>query len=165
MKKTLPRPRPFWWNSRKNATSLHQWLQARKATLLSQHEEIKAQKQQREELFAGPDVAAARAQPEAATERAEQQLTLADQQLQKHETALANAESQLRQREQDAAHQAQTRDTRYAALVADLRTAGLPPPPPPWPSACSPMTWPSASRSSSRSTTKPWPPPSTPSLK
>ena len=108
---------------------LHQWLQTRKTALLAQHESIQARHHQRQQHFAGPDVAAARAELEAATEHTERQLTAADHQLQKHETALANAESQLQQREQDAAQQAHTRDTRYATLVADLRTAGLPPAP------------------------------------
>ena len=97
--------------------------------MITQNEEIQAQQKQRQEHFSGADVAAARTQLEAAAERAEQQLTQADQQLQRHETDLVNAESQLCQREQDAAAQARARDTRYAALVADLRTAGLPPAP------------------------------------
>ena len=108
---------------------LHTDLQTRKATLVAHHEHIQAQKRQRQQHFAGPDVAAARADLEAAAERTGQQLTATDQLLQKHEPALANAESQLQQREQDAAQQAHTRDARYAALVADLRTAGLPPAP------------------------------------
>ncbi len=113
----------------KEKVDLHNWLQDRKTALLGQHEAIKALKREREQLFAGPDVAAARAQLEAATERAGQQLTQAEQQLQKHAADLSGAETQLRQREQDAADQAHTRDTRYAALVGGLRTAGLPPAP------------------------------------
>ena len=116
-------------NQDEERTELHQWLQARKAALLIQHEAIQTDKRLRQELFAGADVAAARAQLEAAAGRAERELALADQQLQKHETGLASADTQLRQREQDAAQQALTRDTRHAALVAGLRTAGLPPAP------------------------------------
>ena len=108
---------------------LHNWLQARKTTLLAQHDTMKAQEKKRQEYYTGTDLAATRAQLETATEHAERQLTKADQQLQKYETDFANTETQLRQREQDAAQQAQTRDTRYATLVADLRTAGLPPAP------------------------------------
>ena len=108
---------------------LHNWLQARKTTLLAQHDTMKAQEKKRQEYYTGTDLAATRAQLETATEHAERQLTKADQRLQKYETDFANTETQLRQREQDAAQQAQTRDTRYAALVADLRTAGLPPAP------------------------------------
>ncbi|GAC1384603.1 MAG: hypothetical protein NVSMB30_31600 [Hymenobacter sp.] len=96
---------------------------------MAQYENIQAQRKQRQELFAGTDVAAARTRLEVATEHAEQQLRLADQHLQRHEADLANAETQLRQREHDAAEQARTRDTCYAALVAELRTAGLPPAP------------------------------------
>ncbi|WP_125932593.1 SbcC/MukB-like Walker B domain-containing protein [Hymenobacter glacialis] len=108
---------------------LHKWLQNRKTTLLAQHQAMQAQQQERQQLFAGPDVAATRTELAGALERAEHQLLQADQELQKHETALVNTESQLKQREQDTAQHAETRDTRYAALVAELRTAGLPPAP------------------------------------
>ena len=108
---------------------LQAWLHTRKNELVTQHAAIEADKQQRQTLFAGSDVAAARERLETALRRAEQQLAEADQQQQRHETALAGAETQLRQREQDAAEQAQTRDVRCAALVAGLRTAGLPPAP------------------------------------
>ena len=110
-------------------TNLHTWLQARKTTLLTQHEALQAQKHERQQLFAGPDVPAARAELEAATERAERHLTEADQQLQMHVNDLATAETRLRQREQDAARQQQERAIRHAALVASLETAGLVPDP------------------------------------
>ncbi|ALW86532.1 hypothetical protein AUC43_16445 [Hymenobacter sedentarius] len=116
------------------------WLRTRKTELLAEHEAIKTQKEQRHLLFAGPDVAVAREQLEAAAQRADKQLTEADQQLQKHETDLTTAENQLRQREQDAARQQLERATQHAALVASLETAGLVPDP----SALAPLLLPDA---------------------
>lgn len=113
----------------REATELDDWLRTRQADLLARHDALQAQRQERQRLFAGPDVAAARQALEAATQRADHLFTLADQQVQHHEASLASAESQLRQREQDAAHQALDRATQHAALVAALATAGLDPDP------------------------------------
>ncbi|MDB5233750.1 MAG: hypothetical protein JWR44_743, partial [Hymenobacter sp.] len=51
----------------KEKTDLYQWLQTRKSELLAQHEAIQGQRQKRQQLFAGADVTAARADLEAAT--------------------------------------------------------------------------------------------------
>ncbi|GAB3571782.1 AAA family ATPase [Hymenobacter daeguensis] len=105
------------------------WLKTNKGELLQQHEAIQQLQQTRQELFAGADIARARQQLQAAEDTAAQQLRLAEQQAQTHRTALALTEEKQKQRETDAARQAQTRDAQYADLVAGLRTAGLPPAP------------------------------------
>jgi exonuclease SbcC len=108
---------------------LDTWLRARKQKLLDQHAAMQAQKQQRLQLFSGPNVAQARQQLEEAIRRAETQRQQAEQTLQQHETALVLAGTQLAQREQEVALQQQLREQQYTSLTAALTTAGLAPDP------------------------------------
>ena len=108
---------------------LQVWLKVEKEKLVGQHQAIKLQSDARQQLFAGTDIAAARQQLQAAEDAADQERRQAEQQAQVHQTAVSLAIETLRQREHDAARQAQARDARAAALEADLRAAGLPPAP------------------------------------
>ncbi|TGE08179.1 AAA family ATPase [Hymenobacter fodinae] len=108
---------------------LQEWLRANKQGLLEQHQAIQAQQQQRQQLFAGPDVAQARQQLNDALRQADSRLKLAEQHLQQHDTGLATATSQLRQREQDTEQQQHLREQQHATLMAALTAAGLAPDP------------------------------------
>ncbi|TGD82705.1 AAA family ATPase [Hymenobacter wooponensis] len=108
---------------------LQEWLRANKQGLLEQHQAIQARDKQRQQLFAGPDVAQARQQLDHTLRQADTQLKQADQQLQQQETALASATTQLRQREQDTEQQQHLREQQHATLTAALTAAGLAPDP------------------------------------
>ncbi|QJX47766.1 AAA family ATPase [Hymenobacter taeanensis] len=108
---------------------LQEWLRANKQGLLEQHQQIVARQQQRQQLFASPDVAAARQQLETALRQADSRLKLAEQQLQQQETALTLAATQLRQREQDAEQQHHLWQQQHATLTSALSAAGLAPDP------------------------------------
>lgn len=110
-------------------TELDVWLRTRKQTVLDQYNAIQAQQRQRQELFAGSDVAQARQQLEEAVRHAETQRQQAEQTLQLHETALVLAHTQQQQREQDAQTQQQLREQQHTTLTAALTAAGLAPDP------------------------------------
>ncbi|WP_375437209.1 AAA family ATPase [uncultured Hymenobacter sp.] len=110
-------------------TELDAWLRARKQTVLDQYNAIQAQERQRQELFAGPNVAQAREQLEEAVRQTETRRQQAEQALQQHETALALATTQQQQREQDAQLQQQLREQQHTTLTAALTVAGLTPDP------------------------------------
>jgi exonuclease SbcC len=105
------------------------WLKANKTGLLEQHQAIQQQKDERQRLFAGADIAGARRQLLAAEDAAEQQRQAAEQQARTHETTADRAEQHLVQREQDLRQLVQTRDTQYQKLIDNLQAAKLPPVP------------------------------------
>ncbi|MCB2377791.1 AAA family ATPase [Hymenobacter sp. BT635] len=104
-------------------------LRAHKQELLNQHAAIQQHKQQRHELFAGTNVAAALRELATAVEQATQQLEKSAETQKTRETALQVATESLRKGEQDAKRQHQEHEQQHAALVAELQTAGLAPDP------------------------------------
>ncbi|GGF19028.1 SbcC/MukB-like Walker B domain-containing protein [Hymenobacter cavernae] len=110
----------------KNHAETHQWLRENKQGLLDKHAAIQQQKAQRQTLFAGADVAAARQHLADEVQRRTTELERLTQALSEQQTRLARLDEQLRQREQDAQQQQQERQQQHAALVVGLAAAGLP---------------------------------------
>ncbi|RAK66059.1 SbcC/MukB-like Walker B domain-containing protein [Hymenobacter edaphi] len=107
----------------------HQWLQANRQELIDRHAAIQALRTERQQRFAGPDVAQARQQLLDEVQRRSTELDRAAQQQQERATQLARAEEQLRQREQDTQQQQLAREQQHQQLVSSLDAAGLPPSP------------------------------------
>lgn len=107
----------------------HQWLQANRQELIDRHAAIQALRTERQQLFAGADVAQARWQLTEEVQRRSTELDRATQQQQEQATRLARAEEQLGQREQDARQQQLAREQQHQQLVSSLDAAGLPPSP------------------------------------
>ncbi|KUG09739.1 AAA family ATPase [Solirubrum puertoriconensis] len=110
----------------KSRADNQQWLSARKEVLVQQFKGIEQQRTQRQEHFAGTDVAQARAQLAEAVRHAAEAFERHDKAFCEQEAALARHDERHKQLGEEIAQQQQQRDQRHAALLADLQAAGLP---------------------------------------
>ncbi|GAA4374275.1 AAA family ATPase [Hymenobacter koreensis] len=102
------------------------WLSDRKQELINQKERLDTQRQQRQALFAGTDVAQMREQLTAAVRRAAEAYEQQDKAVCEQEAALATLEAQLQAKTDETTRQQQQRDLSHATLLASLQAAGLP---------------------------------------
>jgi exonuclease SbcC len=106
-----------------------QWLRDNKQPLVDRHTIIQQLQEQRQQLFAGSDVAQALRQLETTAQQAQLAVEQQEKAFQTAENSLTLATEKLHQREQDVQQQQQQRRQHHTLLVADLATAGLPPDP------------------------------------
>ncbi|MBC6607334.1 AAA family ATPase [Hymenobacter sp. BT188] len=114
---------------KKALTETQEWLTTRKAELVRHHEAIQRQRQQRQQFFAGVDVAQARQQLMNTVKTLTDAYERSHQAFCEHESQLSRTDERLRQLNQETAREQQERDQLQAKLIADLQAANLPPSP------------------------------------